>query len=85
MMKMKTKDHLTIYLPKRLLDCVKVTNNHVVVAYRKICASSFRNISDLHNSQEEADTKLILHAFEAATPGATYLDNTDVLLVKQNT
>ena len=50
-----------------------------------ICETTFCNASHLSSKQEEADTKLILHAVDAALWGATHIDthadDTDVLVL----
>ena len=81
----KTKDELTVYLSKKLLDQGNISQTSIVVAYRDICESNFRDTTNLHSNQEEADTKVILHAVEAVVSRATHIDincdDTDVLVL----
>ena len=60
----KTKDELTVYLSKKLLDQGNISQTSIVVAYRDICESNFRDTANLHSNQEVADTKVILHVVE---------------------
>ena len=57
----------------------------LVVAWGSTCEATHRGITHIKSSQEEADTKIILHALDAATHGATeiniHLPDTDVLLL----
>ena len=60
----------------------------LVVAWGSTCEATNRGITHIKSSQEEADTKIILHALDAATHGATeelrsmiHSPDTDVLVL----
>ena len=80
----KTKDSLTAYIAEKILRHGSVNDKKVVVAWRDKAKSCHR-IVNLNSSQEEADTKLMLHAVEATSYGASTLDifspDTDVLVL----
>ena len=80
----KTKDSLTAYIAEKILQHGSVNDKKVVVAWRDKAKSCHR-IVNLNSSQEEADTKLMLHAVEATSYGASTLDifspDTDVLVL----
>jgi len=81
----RTKDSLTTYLAHQLLNHAKQTCKSYVVAWRTQAAASHRSVDNWSSTQEEADTKLILHALDAAKRGATKLSifaqDTDVLVL----
>ena len=81
----RTKDALTAYLAHQLVSHAKKTCKSYVVAWRTEAAASHRSVDSLSSTQEEADTKLILHALDAAKRGATKLSifaqDTDVLVL----
>ena len=66
-----TKDELSVYLSDNLIEYVKDTDKSYVVAYRNKIVATTDSFAHLASSQEEADTKLILHAVEASRQGAT--------------
>jgi len=55
------------------------------VAWEDKCAATHINVNYLASEQEEADTKLLLHAIDATDRGATRIDihspDTDVLIL----
>ena len=57
----------------------------VVVAWGTECEATQRDVRHLRSTQEEADTKIILHALDAFAQGATqlsiYSPDTDVLVL----
>ena len=61
-----TKDELTVYLSEKLLEQARKSDWRVIVSYRNICESNVMATDHLNSTQEEADTKLILHAMHAA-------------------
>ena len=80
-----TKDELTAYLAQKTLQHAQVTNKDFVVAWRTEVASSHCSLDYLRSTQEEADTKMILHALNAKERGAAKLfifaQDTDVLIL----
>ena len=56
-----------------------------MVAWRDACQATHKDVTHLQSSQEEADTKIILHATDATSDGATeiriYSPDTDVLVL----
>ena len=81
----ENKSEITELFSTRLLRVGNQKNMKVVVAYKDRCESNFRNFTILGSNQEEADTKLILHAVYASKSGATNVDifasDTDVLVL----
>ncbi len=57
----------------------------MVVAWGSQCRATHRNVDHLHSQQEEADTKLLLHAAEATASGASIINihspDTDVFVL----
>ena len=80
-----TKDALTAYLAEKILQHDATMGKSLVVAWRNKARATHRAVVDLSSSQEEADTKLILHSIDASVNGATSLDihspDTDVLVL----
>ncbi len=81
----ETKKELTSYLGKKFFDHAKKTEMRVVVAYGNECQGTHEDVAHLQSTQEEADTKIVLHALDAASNGATqlliYSPDTDVLVL----
>ena len=79
----KTKGELTTFLAKNVKD--NANGRQVVVAWGTICEATHRDVRHLRSTQEEADTKIILHALDASAQGATqlsiYSPDTDVLVL----
>ena len=67
----KTKHQLTSYLGQALLDDASSNGHHVVVAWGTRCKASFSDKVYMSSEQEEADTKLLIHAKDAVDCDAT--------------
>ena len=80
-----TKKELTSYLAEKMLTKGKEEHINVVVAWSNNCEASHRDAKHLASTQEEADTKILLHAVDASSSGATSLQvhspDTDVLVL----
>ena len=59
----KTKKELSSYLAEEFLDHAVKTNLRVVVAWGCQCRATHQNVNHLQSDQEEADTKMLLHAW----------------------
>ena len=59
--------NLTSYLAEKMLEKAHKENTEMVVACKMQCRTTHRNVSHLPIQQEEADTKLLLHAAEATS------------------
>ena len=81
----KTKMELPTYLAAKTVQCAERKRKDVVVTWFSECQATHRDISHLESSQEEADTKLILHGIDAVGCGGTQIDffspDTDVLIL----
>ena len=69
----KTKNELSSYLAEKFLDHAMKTNLQVVGALRYQCRATQQNMNHLQSDQEEADTKMVLHALDATANGAVEL------------
>lgn len=80
-----TKRDLTSYLSAKVLRRAEEQRKNVVVSWACECRASHRNVAHLESDQEEADTKLILHAADATAQGATEINvfspDTDVFIL----
>lgn len=82
-----TKDQLTSYLSERVVQKYAKSQQTVIVSHKDCVLSNKHTISttNLESSHEEADTKIILHAKEAALRGIKVLDiqspDTDVMVL----
>jgi len=80
-----TKDHLTEYLSKKLLEHARTWHQTCIVAWRSEAASTHGDFSCLKSTHEEADTKMILHSINACDRGAkkllVFAQDTDVLVL----
>ncbi len=65
----KTKESLTHYLARKLLDRYKDDSTPVVVSTSKFTQCNKLNVEHLRSSQEEADTIVILHALDVVKRG----------------
>ena len=65
-----TKDELTQYLASKTLDKGRQNGWHVVVAWSGKCRAAHKDMAYLDSDQEEADTKILLHAVGATASGA---------------
>ena len=81
----KTKDQLTVYFSNKLISHNDNSEKDVSVAYRDTAVSNHINVDHLKGNQEEADTKILLHAVDAVSRGAVQMDiysvDTDVLVL----
>ena len=81
----QTKMELTGYLGQKTLEYSAKEGCHVIVAWGTQCKATHTDKSYLNSDQEEADTKLILHAADATACGATSIDicspDTDVFIL----
>lgn len=81
----KTKKELTKYLAEKTIEHAQRNGTRVVVAYGCDCIGSKKDMTYLKSDQEEADTKIILHALDASANGATeiriYSPDTDVFVL----
>ena len=73
---------LTEYLSAKFIQRSERRATSVVVASGKNCQATHCDVTYLRNSQEEADTKMMLYAVDIASNGATqinfYSPDTDV-------
>ena len=81
----KTKMDLTEYLSTKFVQRSERRATSVLVAWGNNCQATHRDVTYLRSSQEETDTKMILHAVDAASNGATqvnfYSPDTDVIIL----
>ena len=81
----RTKMELTKFLAANVLRISEQREINVVVAWASQCKATHRDVTHLQSSQEEADTKMILHAVDAVTQGATEVNifspDTDVFIL----
>lgn len=71
--------HIAKVTMKRLLSHEKpkmelTDRTSVVVAWGNNCQATYRDVTYLRSSQEEADTKMMLHAVDTASNGATQIN-----------
>ena len=69
----KTKMEFTIYLGQKIKEYADGSGKQLVVAWGSVCKATHKDVGHLQSNQEEADTKMILHALDATTNGATQL------------
>ena len=67
----RTKMELTEYLSAKMIQRSECMGKNVIVAWGCNCQGTHLDVVHLRRSQEEADTKIILHAVDAASRGAT--------------
>ena len=81
----KTKDELAKNLAEQTIEYAERNGARAVVANGCKCKGTKRDISYLKSDQEEADTKIVLHALDATANGATEIrihsPNTDVFIL----
>ena len=81
----KTKMEMTAYLARKVLERSEQEGRNVVVAWSNECNATHRDVSRLSSCQEEADTKMILHAMDATMHGTTEINifspDTDVFIL----
>jgi hypothetical protein len=80
-----TKKELTEYFAQKIIETAQRMGRNTVVSWACECKGSTRNMTYLKSNQEEADTKIILHALDATTNGATEIKihspDTDVFIL----
>ena len=82
----QNKETLAIFLAAQLIECKKDSQTTYVVTSKADCmASNSLPIQHLRSEQEEADTRMLLHALDATQRGATSITiqspDTDVLVL----
>ena len=70
----RNKMEFTTYLAAKTVQCAERKRKDIVVAWSSECQATHRDVSHLESSQEEADTKLILHAVDAVGCGSTQIN-----------
>ena len=81
----RTKMELTEYLSAKVIQRSECIGKNVIVAWGCHCQGTRFDVTHLRSNQEEADTKIILHAVDAASRGATEITihspDTDVFVL----
>ena len=79
----QTKNEITAYLARTLLSNPQTQGKALDVAWRDNIEATHPDVAHIASNQEEADTKLILHAVEASRYGATsiYIFSPDTYLL----
>ena len=81
----KTKMELTEYLARKALDHAEIIGKRLVAPRGTSFEATHKKVVHFRSTQEEADTKLLLHAVDAAAHGATeiniYSPDTDVFIL----
>lgn len=76
---------LTEYLARKTLERGHQRGSSVIVAWGSRCKATHKDMAYLESNQEEADTKILLHAIDATAFGATHIDiispDTDVFVL----
>ena len=68
----KTKMELTAFLAEKAISHFSEQHgSRFVVAWASKCVATHKDVRHLQSSQEEADTKILLHAVDATSDGAT--------------
>lgn len=79
------KESLAIYFASHILECNKDSSKTYVVTLKDECKSNKLSVEHLASTQEEADTRMLLHAIDATERGATSIriqsPDTDVLVL----
>ena len=82
---MSTKAELMQYLASKTLEKGRQNGLHVVVAWISKCRATHKDVAYLDSDQEEADTKILLHAVDATATGAKsikiFSPDTDLLVL----
>lgn len=80
-----TKDELTVYLAHKAVMHFEGKSTVFIATSRQDVYSNSIDVKDIQSSQEEADTKIILHCLNAVKRGATQLyiqsPDTDVFII----
>ena len=66
-----TKDELAKYLAEQTIECAERNGARAVIGYDCECKEIKRDMLYLKGDQEEADTKIVLHALDTTANGAT--------------
>ena len=66
-----TKMEPTSYLALKMMNSAQTIGKRIVVAWASQCKATYKDMYHLHSKQEEADTKLLLHALDETASGAT--------------
>ena len=81
----RTKMELTEYLSSKVIQKSECLGRNVIVAWGCYCQGTGCDVTHVKSSQEEANTKIILHAVDAASRGATEITihspDTDVFVL----
>ena len=76
---------LASYLSLKITNSAQTNGRRVVAAWESQCKATYKDMSYLVSNQEEADTKLLLHALDATASGATSIrihsPDTDVFVL----
>ena len=76
---------LTVYLAQKSMEYAVQNGRRFAVSWACQCEATHQRTEHLQSNQEEADTKLILHALDATANDATTLEihspDTDVCVV----
>ena len=79
------KTKMENYLAEKIHVKACEQSQHLVVAWRCTCKATHKEVSHLESNQEEADTMLLLQAFDATVSGATRIcissPDTDVFVL----
>ena len=67
----KAKMELSEYLAGKALDHAEIIGKCLVAAWGTACEATHKNVAHLRSTQEEVDTKILLHAVVPAAHGAT--------------
>ena len=70
----KTNMELTEYLARKALDHAEIIGKGLGAAWATACEATQKNVTHLPTTQEEADTKIVLHAVDAAAHRATEIN-----------
>ena len=68
-----TNMELTVYLAQKSMEYAVQNGRRFVVSWACQCEATHQRTEHVQSNQEEADTKLILHALDATANGATTL------------
>ena len=83
----RTKDELTEYLAQKIVNKYSGAHQDIIVTFQDKVVTNSENLSFSHlaSSQKEANTKILLHAVDAADRGLKTIDiqspDTDVLVL----
>ena len=82
----RTKMELTYYVvDKAFKHFRRQSGRRFLVAWGSECKATFKDVGHLQSNQEEADTKIILHAFDVTSDGAMVIHvhspDTDVFVL----